>query len=96
VSSRVGINKIVRTGHHYSREKRRGRLCTPPKDGEEVFPNYRTLLQNVVPRVVVLAQSFPWFLVIVDCVRIAAKREVIPILGRGSVADNPTGAMKML
>jgi hypothetical protein len=30
------------------------------------------------------------FLVIVDCGRIAAKLEVIPILGRGSVADHPT------
>jgi hypothetical protein len=35
-----------------------------------MFPKCRTLLQNVVPRVVALAQSFPWFLVIVDCGRI--------------------------
>jgi hypothetical protein len=71
------MKKIVRTGHHYSREKRRGRLYTPPKDGEEVFPNCRTLLQDVVPRVVALAQSFPWFLVIVDCDVSPPKPEVI-------------------
>src|SRR3954465_3190662 len=60
VSSRVGIKKMVRTGHHYSREKKEGVACCPPsKDREKVFPNCRTLLQNVVPRVVAPAQSFP-------------------------------------
>jgi hypothetical protein len=36
-------------------------------------------LQNVVPRVVALAQSFPWFLVIVDCGRITAYSEVMQL-----------------
>src|ERR1700749_2646165 len=77
VSSRVGINKIVRTGHHYSRDKKGGGRLLPPskKKGEEVFPHCRTLLQNVVPRVVAPAQSLPWFLVIVDCGRITGNSE---------------------
>src|ERR1700746_429220 len=65
VSSRVGIKKIVRTGHHYSRQKGGGRLLHPSKRWRKSV-SCRTLLQNVVPRVVALAQSFPWFLVIVD------------------------------